>query len=153
MSALKTYAKTIALAALWALTLALLVLSLGWIPPARAEAIDGVIESDPGARALHDRASHLGPGELRAEIELEAWCAPRADTGLVMRRPEGLWEELVRRCERCATRSERMVSSHGCCARCGPSTPKPNILARRPTLPTWSGVYGCWKRTRSVRNS
>ena len=47
MSTLKTYAKTIALAALWALTLALLVLSLGWIPPARAEVIDGVIESDP----------------------------------------------------------------------------------------------------------
>jgi hypothetical protein len=37
---------------------------------------------------------------VRAEIELEAWCALEADTGLVMRRPEGLWEELVRRCER-----------------------------------------------------
>ena len=36
MSALTIYLKKIALAALWALTLALLVLSLGWIPLARA---------------------------------------------------------------------------------------------------------------------
>jgi hypothetical protein len=36
MNALKTYLKRIALAALWALTLALLVLSLGWMPLARA---------------------------------------------------------------------------------------------------------------------
>jgi hypothetical protein len=40
MSALKACAKTIALAALWAFTLALLVLSLGWMPLARA--------TDPG---------------------------------------------------------------------------------------------------------
>ena len=36
MNALKTYLKRFALAALWALTLALLVLSLGWRPLARA---------------------------------------------------------------------------------------------------------------------
>jgi hypothetical protein len=36
MSALTIYLKKIALAALWALTLALLVLSLGWMPLARA---------------------------------------------------------------------------------------------------------------------
>jgi hypothetical protein len=36
MSALMIFLKKIALAALWALTLALLALSLGWMPLARA---------------------------------------------------------------------------------------------------------------------
>ena len=37
------------------------------------------------------------PGELRAEIEAGAWYVLAPDAALVMRKPEGLWEELVRR--------------------------------------------------------
>jgi len=40
------------------------------------------------------------PGELRSEVEQGAWYVLEPDAALVMRKPEGLWEELVRRSQR-----------------------------------------------------
>jgi putative transcriptional regulator len=41
-----------------------------------------------------------GPGELRAEIDAGAWNVLEPDAALVMEQPDGLWERLVRYCER-----------------------------------------------------
>jgi putative AlgH/UPF0301 family transcriptional regulator len=38
-------------------------------------------------------------GELRDEVKRGAWFVLDADPKLVLRKPEGLWEELVRRAE------------------------------------------------------
>jgi len=62
-----------------------------------AETVDRIIESEA------DRARYVAglvawrPGELSAEIEAGAWYVLAPDPALVMRKPEGLWEELVRR--------------------------------------------------------
>jgi putative AlgH/UPF0301 family transcriptional regulator len=37
------------------------------------------------------------PGELENEVEKGAWYVLEPDASLVMRKPEGLWEDLVRR--------------------------------------------------------
>jgi len=62
-----------------------------------AETVDRIIESEA------DRARYVAglvawrPGELSAEIEAGAWYVLAPDPALVMRKPEGLWEALVRR--------------------------------------------------------
>jgi putative transcriptional regulator len=43
------------------------------------------------------------PGELRHEIELGAWYVLEADAALALRKPQGLWEELVRNSRRAET--------------------------------------------------
>jgi putative AlgH/UPF0301 family transcriptional regulator len=65
-----------------------------------ADVIDRVIESDPEHARFTTGLVGWGPGELRAEMDLEAWYALEPDAGLVMRPSDGLWEELVRRCAR-----------------------------------------------------
>ena len=61
--------------------------------------VDEVIEHD----AAHTRfvAGLVGwrAGELREEIKRGAWFVLDADPKVVLRNPEGLWEELVRRAE------------------------------------------------------
>lgn len=59
--------------------------------------VDGIIES--GAQRARFVAGLVAwrPGELEAEIDLGAWIVLDADPELALRKPEGLWEELVRR--------------------------------------------------------
>ena len=61
--------------------------------------VDEVIENDP----LHARfvAGLVAwrSGELQEEIKRGAWYVLAADADLVLRKPEGLWEELVRSAE------------------------------------------------------
>jgi len=62
-----------------------------------AAVVDRIIESQPaGARFMAGLVTWR-PGELAAEIEGGAWYVLAGDAALVMRKPEGLWEELVRR--------------------------------------------------------
>ena len=59
--------------------------------------VDRIIESQPaGARFMAGLVAWR-PGELATEIEGGAWYVLEGDAALVMRKPEGLWEELVRR--------------------------------------------------------
>lgn len=40
------------------------------------------------------------PGELRTEVERGIWYVLAADPALALRKPEGLWEELVNRAQK-----------------------------------------------------
>jgi putative transcriptional regulator len=59
--------------------------------------VDRIIQTEA------DRARYITglvawkPGELASEIERGAWYVLEADAALAMRKPEGLWEELVHR--------------------------------------------------------
>jgi putative transcriptional regulator len=62
-----------------------------------AAVVDRIIESESGHARFIAGLVAWRPGELRAEIEAGAWYVLAPDPALVMRKPEGLWEELVRR--------------------------------------------------------
>jgi putative transcriptional regulator len=62
-----------------------------------AAEVDRIIESEPDHARFVAGLVAWRPGELRAEIDAGAWYVLTADAALVMRKPEGLWEELVRR--------------------------------------------------------
>jgi putative transcriptional regulator len=62
-----------------------------------APVVDRIIESDAKHARFVAGLVAWRPGELEAEIDLGAWLVLDADAELAMRRPEGLWEELVRR--------------------------------------------------------
>lgn len=62
--------------------------------------VDGIIKSDPQHARFMAGLVAWKAGELREEIERGAWYVLEPDAALVMRKPEGLWEELVRRSER-----------------------------------------------------
>ena len=62
--------------------------------------VDRIIESEPQRARFVAGLVAWRPGELEAEIELGAWHVLEADAKLVMRKPDGLWEELVRRSQR-----------------------------------------------------
>jgi putative transcriptional regulator len=59
--------------------------------------VDHIIESDPQHARFVAGLVAWRPGELEAEVDLGAWLVLDADANVVMRKPEGLWEELVRR--------------------------------------------------------
>ena len=59
--------------------------------------VDRVIESDPQHARFLAGLVAWRPGELQNEIELGAWIVLDADAEVVMRKPDGLWDELVRR--------------------------------------------------------
>jgi putative transcriptional regulator len=59
--------------------------------------VDGIIKSDPQHARLMAGLVVWRAGELRDEIKRGAWYTLEPDAALVMRNPEGLWEELVRR--------------------------------------------------------
>lgn len=65
-----------------------------------AETVDRIIESEADHARFMAGLVAWKPGELQAEIEAGAWYVLEADAELVMRKPEGLWEELVRRSQR-----------------------------------------------------
>lgn len=62
--------------------------------------LDGIIKSKPQSARFIAGLVAWKPGELAAEIERGAWYVLEPDAALVMRNPEGLWEELVRRSQR-----------------------------------------------------
>jgi putative transcriptional regulator len=60
-----------------------------------AEVIDRIIESKPERAKFVAGLVAWKPGELRDEIDLGAWHVVDPELSVVMRRSEGLWEELV----------------------------------------------------------
>jgi putative transcriptional regulator len=61
--------------------------------------VDDVIEKDPSHARFVAGLVAWRTGELEEEIKRGAWFVLAADSGLVLRKPEGLWEELVRNAE------------------------------------------------------
>ena len=59
--------------------------------------VDRIIETDPSHARFVAGLVAWGAGELRDEIKQGAWYVLDADAALLMRNPDGLWEELVRR--------------------------------------------------------
>jgi putative transcriptional regulator len=64
-----------------------------------AKVVDEVIEHDAAKARFLAGLVGWRAGELRDEVKRGAWFVLDADPKLVLRRPEGLWEELVRRAE------------------------------------------------------
>jgi putative AlgH/UPF0301 family transcriptional regulator len=62
--------------------------------------VEGLIKSDPQRARFTAGLVAWRTGELREEIQRGAWYVLEPDAALVMRKPEGLWEELVRRSQR-----------------------------------------------------
>ena len=62
--------------------------------------VEGLIKSDPQRARFMAGLVAWRAGELREEIQRGAWYVLEPDAALVMRKPEGLWEELVRRSQR-----------------------------------------------------
>ena len=62
-----------------------------------AAIVDRIIESESDHARFVAGLVAWKTGELRAEIKSGAWYVLAPDPALVMRNPEGLWEELVRR--------------------------------------------------------
>jgi putative transcriptional regulator len=61
--------------------------------------VDSIIEKEPDHARFVAGLVTWQPGELRDEVRRGAWHVFEADPKLVLRKPEGLWEELVRRAE------------------------------------------------------
>lgn len=61
--------------------------------------VDDVIEHEAGKARFVAGLVGWRAGELRDEVQRGAWFVLDADPKVVLRRPEGLWEELVRRAE------------------------------------------------------
>jgi putative transcriptional regulator len=61
--------------------------------------VDDVIEKEASHARFVAGLVAWRSGELDEEIRRGAWHVLAADSSLVMRKPEGLWEELVRRAE------------------------------------------------------
>jgi putative transcriptional regulator len=67
-----------------------------------AAVVDRIIESEADHARFVAGLVAWRPGELQAEIEAGAWYVLEPDPAIVMRKPEGLWEDLVRREQRAA---------------------------------------------------
>ena len=61
--------------------------------------VDDVIEKDPSHARFVAGLVAWRSGELQEEVKRGAWHVLAADAALVLRKPEGLWEELVRSAE------------------------------------------------------
>lgn len=61
--------------------------------------VDSIIEKEPDHAKFVAGLVTWQPGELREEIRRGAWHLLEAEPKLVLRKPDGLWEELVRRAE------------------------------------------------------
>ena len=61
--------------------------------------VDQIIENDPARARFVAGLVAWQPGELREEIRRGAWHVLDADPALIMRKPDGMWEDLVRRAE------------------------------------------------------
>jgi putative transcriptional regulator len=65
-----------------------------------AQVIDRIIESEPERAKFVAGLVAWRPGELHNEIELGAWHVIDPEASVVMRKSEGLWEELIQRSKR-----------------------------------------------------
>jgi putative transcriptional regulator len=65
-----------------------------------AAVVDRIIESEPEHARFVAGIVAWQPGELRSEVEKGVWYVLEPDAALIMRKPEGLWEELVSRSQR-----------------------------------------------------
>jgi putative transcriptional regulator len=65
-----------------------------------ADVVDRIIESEAKHARFMAGTVVWRAGELRQEIDAGAWYVLEPDAALVTRKPEGLWEELVRRAQR-----------------------------------------------------
>jgi putative transcriptional regulator len=65
-----------------------------------AAVVDRIIETEPEHARFVAGLVAWQPGELRSEVEKGAWYVLEPDAALVMRKPEGLWEELVSRSQK-----------------------------------------------------
>jgi len=61
--------------------------------------VDNIIENDPKHARFVAGLVTWQPGELRDEIRRGAWHVMDADPALIMRKPDGMWDDLVRRAE------------------------------------------------------
>ena len=61
-----------------------------------ASVVERLIESEPASARLVAGLVVWQPGELRQEMKQGAWFALTPDANLVMRNPQGLWDELQR---------------------------------------------------------
>ena len=62
-----------------------------------AALVDDIIRSDSGRAKFVAGLVAWRQGELAAEVKAGAWYVLEADAGVAMRKPEGLWEELLLR--------------------------------------------------------
>jgi putative transcriptional regulator len=62
-----------------------------------ADVVDRIIEAEPGRARFVAGLVAWGAGELQSEVQHGAWYVMKGDPELILRNPEGLWEELVRR--------------------------------------------------------
>ena len=65
-----------------------------------ANTVDHIIRSESDHARFVAGFVAWRPGELRHEIDLGAWYVLEADAALALRKPDGLWEELVRNSRR-----------------------------------------------------
>ncbi len=61
--------------------------------------VDNIIENDPAHARFVAGLVTWRPGELRDEVRRGAWHVLDADPALIMRKADGMWEDLVRRAE------------------------------------------------------
>ena len=61
--------------------------------------VDNIIENDPAAARFVAGLVTWKPGELRDEVRRGAWHLLEADPALILRKPDHMWEDLVRRAE------------------------------------------------------
>ena len=64
-----------------------------------SKTVDAIIEKEPDQARFLAGLVAWRPGELREELRRGAWYVMPADPELILRKPEGLWEELVTRAE------------------------------------------------------
>jgi putative transcriptional regulator len=61
--------------------------------------VDQIIENDPTRARFVAGLVTWQPGELRDEVRRGAWHLLDADPALIMRKADGMWEDLVKRAE------------------------------------------------------
>lgn len=64
-----------------------------------SKTVDAIIEKEPDQARFLAGLVAWRPGELREELRRGAWYVMAADPEVILRKPEGLWEELVTRAE------------------------------------------------------
>jgi putative transcriptional regulator len=69
--------------------------------------VDSIIKSESDHARFVAGLVAWRRGELRDEVDQGAWYVLEPDAGLVMRHHEGLWEELVRRCQQFVSSAQK----------------------------------------------
>ena len=64
--------------------------------------MDSIIGNEPKHARFVAGFVAWQPGELQGEIERGAWFVLSPEPSLVLRQPQGLWEELVQRSKKAA---------------------------------------------------